>query len=105
MAEPNIKTPGYVAMASLPVGTVLFIGGIIAIIAKVVALGAVLIILSIVILAIGLGLMLLVRKRTSVIAGDLRTRREDLTAELLRQHPELRDEPEFRNFPGGNQQP
>jgi hypothetical protein len=105
MAEPNLKTPSYVAMATLPVGVVLFIGAIVAILAKVAVLGGVLMALSIVILAVGVGLLLLVRKRTGVVVADLRAKREADTAKLLREHPELRDQPEFRNFLSGEQQP
>jgi hypothetical protein len=89
----NFKHLVYAAMVTLPVGVVLFIGAIVAIVAKLVALGGVLMALAIVSVGIGCVLMLQVRNRARAVAGDMRAKGQaDLDAA-------------FRDYPGGGRLP
>lgn len=89
----NFKHLVYTAMVTLPVGTLLFIGGVVSIATKQVALGGVLMGLGIASVAVGCVLMLLVRNRGRAIAGDMQAQRQaDLDAA-------------FRDSPGGGRLP
>lgn len=72
MPQPNIKGLVYTAAATLPVGIALFIGGIIGIIGKEVALGGVLIALAVVSVGAGCVLMLVFRGRMRAYNRELR---------------------------------
>ena len=89
----NFKHLVYAAMVTLPVGVVLFIAAIVAIVAKHTALGGVLMALAVASVGIGCVLMLRVRNRARAVASDMRSRRQaDLDAAL-------------RDYPGGGRLP
>lgn len=89
----NFKNLVYAAMVTLPVGVVLFIGAIVAIVAKVVALGGVLMALAVLSVGTGCVLMLRVRNRARAVASDMQAKRQaDVDAA-------------FRNYPGGGRLP
>ncbi|HLH83263.1 MAG TPA: hypothetical protein VKV38_08360 [Trebonia sp.] len=76
MAEPNIKGLVRAGVIALPVGIALFIGGVVAIAAKAVALGAVLVAAAIVSVGAGCVLMLQVRNRARALSRDMRARQQ-----------------------------
>ncbi|MGH3252311.1 MAG: hypothetical protein ACRDOI_39710 [Trebonia sp.] len=89
----NFKHLVYAAMVTLPVGVVLFIGAIVAIVAKLVALGGVLMALAVASVGIGCVLMLRVRNRARAVAHDMQAKRQsDLDTA-------------FRDYPGGGRLP
>jgi membrane protein implicated in regulation of membrane protease activity len=93
MPQPNLKGLVLAGAVTLPVGIVLFIGGIIAIIAKLTALGGVLMAAAVVSLATGCVLMVLLRIRARAYNRDLQARQQTgLDAA-------------FRNYPGGGRLP
>ena len=89
MPEPNVKGLVYTAAATLPVGIVLFIGGVISIIDKEVALSGVLVALAVASLCFGCALMLVGRGRLRAYNRELQAKQQaDLGAA-------------FRDYPGG----
>ncbi|HEX7163629.1 MAG TPA: hypothetical protein VF223_20615 [Trebonia sp.] len=93
MPQPNLKRLVYAGAIALPLGIVLFAGGIAAIIAKLVALGGVLIALALASLGAGCVLMLLVRNRARAFNRELQARQQaDLDAA-------------FRDYGGGGRLP
>ena len=93
MPQPNLKRLVYAGAITLPLGIALFVGGIVAIVVKLVALGGVLIALAVVSVGTGCALMLLVRSRARAFTRDMQSRQQaDLDAAL-------------RDYPGGGRLP
>jgi hypothetical protein len=89
----NIKGQVRAAIITLPVGFVLFIGGIVAIATKAVTLGGVLIAAAIVCLGAGCVLLLRVKNQTRAVTRDMQARQQaDLNAAM-------------RDYPGGGRLP
>jgi uncharacterized membrane protein HdeD (DUF308 family) len=76
MPEPNMKGLVRASVITLPVGLVLFIGGIVGIAEKATAIGAVLLVLGIASVCIGCVLMLQVRNRARALSRDMQARQQ-----------------------------
>jgi hypothetical protein len=89
MSAPNVKGLVYAGASTLPIGFLLFIGGVVSIIAKEVALGGVLMGLGIATLVTGCVLMLIMNIRLRAYNRELQAKQQaDLGAT-------------FRDYPGG----
>jgi hypothetical protein len=87
MPELNIKGLIRTAAVTLPVGALLFIGGVIGIATKAVTLGGVLLALGIVSVGAGCVLMLLVRSRARAYSQDLQARQQAGLGAAFRDYP------------------
>lgn len=76
MPEPNVKGLVYTAAAALPMGFLLFIGGIVSIIDKEVALSGVLVALAVASLCFGCVLLIVGRSRLRAYNRELQAKQQ-----------------------------
>ena len=87
MPEPNIKGLIYATAVMLPLGFVLFIGGVVSIASKEVALGGVLMALGIASVGSCCLLMLVGRNRARAFSRDMQARQQADLGAAFRDHP------------------
>lgn len=87
MPEPNVKGLVRAGAITLPVGVALFIGGVIAIATKEVAIGAVLLVLAIGSVGTGCVLLLQVRNRARAWSRDMQARQQSNLDAAFRDYP------------------